>query len=39
MRVPEPVNRTWIEAHQSIFLILAKGAEITFINQEKNPPS
>ena len=39
MRVPEPVNRTWIEAHQSIFLILAKGAGITFINQEKNPPS
>ena len=39
MRVPEPANRTSIEAHQSIFLILAKGSGITFLNQEKNPPS
>ncbi len=39
MRVSEPANRTSIEAHQSIFLILAKGSGITFLNQEKNPPS
>lgn len=39
MRVPEAVNRTSIEAHQAIFLILAKGAGVNFLNQEKNPPS
>jgi valyl-tRNA synthetase len=39
LRVSEPVNRTLIETHQSIFLILAKGSGITFLTQEKNPSS
>ena len=39
LRVSEPVNRALIEAHQPIFLILAKGSGVTFLNQEKNPPS
>jgi valyl-tRNA synthetase len=39
LRVSEPVTRNLIEAHQSIFLILAKGSGLTFLYQEKNPPS
>jgi len=39
LRVSTPVNRALIEAHQHNFLILAKGSEITFLNDDKNPPS
>jgi valyl-tRNA synthetase len=39
LRVSEPISRALIEAHRSIFLILAKGSGITFLHQEKNPPS
>jgi valyl-tRNA synthetase len=39
LRISEPVHKALIEAHQHNFLILAKGSEITFLNNDKNPPS
>lgn len=39
LRVSEPAKKSLIEAHHSIFLILAKGSGITFLDQGKIPPS
>lgn len=39
LRVAESATRTLIETHEQKILILAKGSKISFLKNDKNPPS